>query len=176
MPIAETIITIELDKPYKMYFNANCMCAFEEATGKNFLETVAKLYDAYKPMLEAQKAGMQPGESAAATQIIKQVPIKDLSALIWAGIHTYDERDEPHWPMTLGQVRRMITITSIPQLFLSFLRGQSDNSPTVREMGESPAPPDDLLKTKSGTAQRLNGKPADDGGETSTELPADAFN
>jgi len=168
MPIAETIITIELDKPYQMYFNANCMCAFEEATGKNFLDTVAKLYEAYKPMLEAQKAGMETSESLAALRIVTKVPITDLSALIWAGIHTYDKDDNPQWPLTLGQVRRMITISTIPKLFLSFLQGQSANSPSASEMGESRAP----LETKTSGARAVNGS----GGEPSIELPVDAFN
>jgi len=172
MPIAETTVKIELDKPYTLYFNANCMCAFEEATGKNFLETVAKLYDAYKPMLDAAKRGEEPSTTAAYSQLIKLVPISDLTALIWAGIHTYDSDDNPHWPLTIGQVRRMITLPMIPKLFLSFLQGQSKNSPTAAEMGESQALPDSPARNGTSGAQKpSNG----DGGERSIELPEGAF-
>jgi len=166
--IAETVITIDLDQPRKLYFNANSMVAFEEATGKNFLATVASLYTVYKPMMDAQKDGKPPTMAVASMDILKHVPMAELTALIWAGVHTYDESDEPHWPLTLPQVRRLININTIPKLFLSFLTGQTANSPTEKEMGESPAP-SATPPANPAPKQPING------GERSIELPAGAF-
>lgn len=163
--ISETRIPITLDKEYVLYFNANTMCAFEEATGKNFLSTVASLYEAYKPMLNNGKDA-----AAGSLDVIRKVPMSDLTALIWAGLHTYDNKDEPTWPMTLSQVRRLITVESIPRLFLSFLKGQTANSPTTAEMGESQALSEPSNQaTKTAPPQPVNG------GERSIELPVDAF-
>jgi hypothetical protein len=168
--ITETRIPITLDKEYVLYFNANTMCAFEEATGKNFLGTVATLYDAYKPLLSGTGA---TGAVLASLDVIRKVPMSELTALIWAGLHTYDDKDEPTWPLTLSQVRRLVDIQSIPRLFLSFLKGQSANSPTTAEMGESQTlsePSDPKTKTpETASAQPVNG------GERSIELPVDAF-
>jgi hypothetical protein len=168
--IAETRVPITLDKEYVLYFNANTMCAFEEATGKNFLATVASLYDAYKPMLDATRNGNEPVAAIASMDIVRRVPMTELTALIWAGLHTYSENDEPHWPLTLAQVRRMITLATIPKLFLSFLRGQSANNPTAAEMGESPA-----LSATPETTPAAAPKTPEDGGERSIVLPEDAF-
>jgi hypothetical protein len=169
--ISETRIPITLDKEYVLYFNANTMCAFEEATGKNFLATVAALYDAYKPFLETRKNGAGQPAALASLDVIRHVPMSELTALIWAGLHTYDDKDEPHWPLTLSQVRRLINVSTIPRLFLSFLRGQTANSPTTAEMGESQALSETPEKPTSATAppQAVNG------GERSIELPEDAF-
>ena len=167
--IAETVITIELDKPYKLYFDANGMVAFEEATGKNFLAVVASLYNAYRPLLESQRNGVEPNATIAGLDVIKQVPMSELTALVWAGIHVYNDRDEPSWPLTLAQVRRLINMQTIPKLFLSFLQGQSSNSPSEREMGESPARSEAAPATPQTPRQTVNG------GERSIGLPEGAF-
>jgi hypothetical protein len=168
--IAETVVNIELGgKEYKLYFNANTMVRFEEVTGKNFLGTVAALYAAYKPMLEGK-----PDAAMASIELIRHVPMTELTALVWAGLHEYDANDEPTWPLTLAQVRRMIDLAAIPRLFLSFLRGQAANSPTQQELGESQAPSETEKAATAATApKKPNG--AAGGGERSTALPEDAF-
>jgi hypothetical protein len=168
--ITETRIPITLDKEYVLYFNANTMCAFEEATGKNFLATVASLYEAYKPILPV-KGGTDV--TASSLELIRKVPMSELTALIWAGLHTYNDKDEPVWPLTLSQVRRLISVETIPKLFLTFLRGQTVNSPTTAEMGESQAL-SEPSETKTKTPETAP-KQAVNGGERSIELPVDAF-
>jgi hypothetical protein len=105
-------------------------------------------------------------------EILKHVPMTDLTAMIWAGLHEYDANDEPIWPLKLTQVRRLVNVATIPQLFLTFLRGQASNSPTNGELGESQAL-SEPVKTDNGPATaRTNGI---GGGERSIELPEDAF-
>ena len=63
-PIAETRIPIMLDVGRMMVFNANTMCAYEEATGKFFLDTVASLYEAMKPALDKKSQDSSKGGDA----------------------------------------------------------------------------------------------------------------
>jgi len=170
--MTETVVTIVLnEKEHKLFFNANSMCAFEEATGKTFLATVASLYEAYRPLLTSQSQGEEVSPVAASFDIVKKVPMVELTALIWSALHTYDEKDEPHWPYTLAQVRRMMTLASIPKMFLSFLKGQSSNLPNQAELGESQA----LSGAETATAPNTAPNTDANGGERSIELPEGAF-
>ena len=190
MSFAETVVPLLLDKQRNLVFNANTMKAYEKATGKFFLDTVASLYDAMRPALEAEEAAKkrenpQPEDGGAsrvavainALDIIHKVPMNDLVALIWAALHEYGKNpsdpDEPSWPMTINRVGRLIQLQDVPRVFTAFLKGQTRNSPSAEEMGESPAQSAPTLATPGGgSASRTE---ADGGGERSIELPADAF-
>lgn len=188
MSFLETRIPIKLGgQDVVLTFNANTFAAYEEATGKFFLDTAATLYDALKPFLPQAPAaqGELPLEEAAAPQeatapttvptskvfeVLRKVSIKDLRALIWSAAHDYDESGEPHWPLTLNEVGRRLRPLDIPQIFMSFAGGMVSNSPTVDEVGESPAAP-----AVPSSAIGAPPKKAAGGGERSTELPVDAF-
>ena len=83
--IAETRVPIMLDQERYLTFNVNCMCAYEKATGKFFLETVARLYDAFP-----KRDGTSQGASSLETNpsrinpmdLLRKIPIEDLRALI----------------------------------------------------------------------------------------------
>lgn len=182
--INESTATVELGgEKRKLYFNANTMCAYEEATGKFFLETVSDLYDVMREYVPALRGGGAPAaESEVITPpepgknrrigaaVLRRVSMKDLRALLWAACHYY-ERDEPVWPLTLSQVGRQITPLSVPRLFLAYMIGQSSNSPTVNEMGESQASrPEPTPKAEASDAP-----PAKSGGALSTAVLEDAL-
>lgn len=148
---AETTVPVTLGgKMHALVFNANTMAAYEKATGKFFLETLAKLYDALKPTLiklRETKADLQADPKKAdsltagnAFQILSKISITDLRALLWAALHEYDKNDVPVWPLTVYQVGRYLTPASIPKIFHAFLEGQAANSPSESELGE-PEPP-----------------------------------
>jgi hypothetical protein len=159
--IAETVISIELDGVKRvMFFNANTMVAFEEATGKFFLDTLASLYESFKSITPGGDANVDP------FQVLKRVSMKDLRALLWAALHEYDAKGEPRWPLTLSQVGRMLTPESIPRVFSVFLKGQAANSPTKAEMGESAAP---VPPVSTGASVKANG------GGLGIDLPAGVF-
>jgi hypothetical protein len=201
MQFAESAIMVEIGgKPQTLYFNSNTMGAFEEATGKMYLETVALLYDvvnaARKSALAAKEAELAAASIAAldgqeppapeakadaevsmvsAFEIIRHVPMKDLQALIWAALHVYGKNpadpDEPSWPMTINKIGRMIQLQDVPRIFSAFLRGQIRNSPTTEEMGESQAR---SASTSNGDRSAQKTVVAD-GGERTINLPEDAF-
>lgn len=176
-PTLETRVPITLQgKKYEMVFDANTMCAYETATGKFFLDTVAVLYDVMKPVFDARmkakdlesrrEAGEVVTEEAphiSYMTILRKISMNDLTALVWAAVHTY-KNDEPVWPLTLPQMRKQIKPQDVPWLFTAFLRGQVSNTPSKEEMGESTASP----KVQEGAI-------IEDGGERGIELPQDAF-
>jgi hypothetical protein len=182
--IAEPTTMVELGgEKRQLYFNANTMCAYEEATGKFFLDTVSRLYDVLRENVpQLQKAvndgtsviemPKDPTEAAARNRkisgaILRKVPMTDLRALIWAACHKY-QNDEPVWPLTLHQVGRLITPLAVPRLFLAFITGQVSNAPTPQEMGESQPPQKEPQAEASGAPQK-------NGGELSTALLEDAL-
>lgn len=175
--IAESRIPIMLDKQRIMIFNANTMSAYEEATGNFFLDTVARLYEALKPSFDkaredAKKEGVELSEviSLKPLEIARRIPMKELRALVWAAVHEYKEDDVPFWPLTINQIGRYISTSNVASIFLTFLKGQANNSPTEGEMGESPAP----VVSGNIDAKKPHLVP-ENGGAPSIVLPADAF-
>jgi hypothetical protein len=133
--IAETTITLELAGARRtLYFNGNTMSAFEEETGKFFLDTLMNLFDAVTAS-DAPTSG--DGRKPSTLDIVRKVSMKELRALLWAAMHEYDAQGDPHWPMTVAQVGRAMTPAAIPDIFTAFLRGQSRNLPTKEEQGEA---------------------------------------
>jgi hypothetical protein len=174
---AEKRVTVKLGggEELLLVFNANTFAAFEDQTGKFYLDTVARLFDAVKPSWEARKAKtngapMPGGEDDYLAYnpmvIFRHVPMKEILALVWAATHNYDKDDIPTWPYTIGQIGRMIHLTDIPPIVVAFMQGQTANSPTKAELGESPAP----LETPIPVREQLV-----NGGERSIGLPEDAF-
>jgi len=168
MPIAETVIPIMLDKVREMRFDGNGMVAYENETGKFFLDTVASLYDILRPLTENRRA--DPDAKVNVLDLVRKVPMVDLRALVWSAVHEYDAKDEPRWPLTIKQVGRYVTMAKIPEIFTKFLQGQMANSPTREEMGESPA-----LPTSGTGSASLPQSETGTGGESTIELPADVF-
>lgn len=176
---AEKRVPIQLGgEEFVLIFNANTMAAFEEASGKFYLDTLARLFDAIRPSWEARKAKTNGAPAVPTTvgeddyladnpiTLLRLVPMKEILALVWAAAHTYDRDDVPSWPYTLPQIGRMINLTDIPRLVIAFMNGQTANSPSTAEMGESPAP----LQAVQVRDSKANG-----GGEPSIKLPEDAF-
>lgn len=163
-PIAEIRVPIKLgETDYEMCFNANTMVAYEQATGRFFLRTVAIL------MAVAFPKGLEQEQEKNPWMILSKVQMTDLRALLWAALHVYNENDEPSWPLTINQVGRLLQLKDIVPTFNKFLKGQSGNNPTKDEMGESPA---EARKTSPDSPPKNNPEPI---GGLGTVLPADAF-
>lgn len=166
-PIAETRIPVVIGgRKMTMVFNLNTMSAFEEVRHKLFTETVVKLYQEMEPLF-ANAQGQQGDEAKrVGLQILQRIPILDLRALLWAALHDYDANDEPHWPLTINQVGRMIGPANMLEVFGAFLRGHQQNLPTREEVGESGG----RSAESTPSAQTAASTPAN-GGTEFTELP-----
>jgi len=161
---AEIRVPVMLDKERFLIFDANAMEAYEEATGKFFLDTVASLYEAMRPVVEMQQKKLKVSNM----QLTRHIPVKFLRALVWATCIEYDKDDTPSWPFTLNQMGRVLLPHMILPVFTAFLKGASANSPTTAELGESQA-----LPKANGTQEEQT--EADGGGEPSIDVPASAF-
>jgi len=174
-PIAEERIPVMLDRERAMIFNANTMMAFEKQTGKHYWKTIADLYELVKPQYEQMKQLRSNPEtkpddimSLVMSGFLANVPVTDVTVLIWAAIHEYDG-DNPVWPMTLPQVARYLNSpAAIIAAINGFIHGMSLNTPTTKEMGEYPARPHATVETRVASAGM-------NGGDSSIALPEDAF-
>ena len=171
MEFAELVVPVQLGtKEYKMRFSANTMCAFENATGKFYLDVVQKIYEIMFPKGHEDAEGNIVPVRVSGADILRKVAMSDVRALLWASLHDYDKDDNPIWPLTINQVGRQLTFHNVIPIFIKYLTGASSNSPSKSELGESQA------EAKNKTHE--NGFPPiipDSGGEHGIELPAGAL-
>jgi hypothetical protein len=173
MQLAEMTIPVELGgKTYTMYFNANCMAAYEQSTGKFFMDTVASLYAVIFPKGHEDAEGAPVKALVNGLDIVRRLSMIDLRALLWSSLHSYDDKGDPVWPLTEAQVGRLLNFQNLPAVFVRFLTGVSSNMPTEEELGESQAVPE----TKTATAESRTEPPTrGTGGEAGIVLPAGAL-
>lgn len=173
MELAELVIPIELgDKKLNMRFSANSMVAFEQVTGKFFMDTVSALYDTIFPKGHLDADGNAVKVTVTGMEIVRRISMEDLRALLWASFHEYDKNDEPVWPLTISQVGRRLDFKNVIPIFVKFLTGVSANSPSRTDMGESQAE-----ATETASASAASATPSSDatGGEAGIRLPAGAL-
>lgn len=99
--------------------------------------------------------------------LARRISISDIRAMVWAALHEYDQDDNPSWPLTINQVGRLLSPSTVLSVVPQIIRGQTENSPTVAEVGESSGP----QKPTRNVVQLT--KP--NGGAAGIELDADAF-
>ena len=137
-------LSVTLDgKKYKLHFDLNTFEAFETATSKHFLEFLASMQEALAsiPKLKLDKNGSPlPPKPDEMFGFLRKLSIKDLRAFVWAALHDYDRNGEPVWPLTIGQMGRLVTTETIPMIISLVMKGTQDNSPS----------PDDLKETEDG--------------------------
>lgn len=146
-------LTVTLDGEERMfYFDLNTFSAFEEVTGTFFFDFLGRL---------TQAVGETNGDLAsnAVLQVLRKVSLKEVRALAWAAMHSYDRDDNPVWEMTLNQVGRMLDVQNIGQLLPSLLRTSTENMPKPEEV-ERPT-----VGEKKKAARKSS--PLTDGGSTS---------
>lgn len=124
-------LPIELDgKRYTMHFNLNTFSRFEELTGKSFFEFIASLQDAALPIISARtkKKASEAQALKDMMDFLRKVSGKDLQAAIHASIHVYDTNNEPHWPLSMGHVGRLITPNNFGYIVTQIMTGHSKNN------------------------------------------------
>ena len=169
MPFAETTIPIQLDRKRVMVFNSNTMAAYEQATGKFFLDVIAILYDVNLKIQELRLELEASPEWEALTEeerkrrfgtaafkiVATHVRVEDLRAIVWAAIHEYDRDDVPTWPLSIHKIGRLLGTEMLVGLVPLIVRGQAENSPSKEEAGESARP--DTVAESAATSPHVNG-------------------
>lgn len=137
-------ITITLGgKPLQLFFDLNTFVAFEEATGKFFLDFLASLQEAVVGVATSATSGKENGDAQAAVSsafgILRKLSLKDIRAFLWAAHHTYDKSNEPTWPMTISQIGQLVDVNNIGVLLPQLLRANVPNlQPANPEAPERP--------------------------------------
>lgn len=138
-------VSVTLDgKKYKMWFDLNTFDAFETASGgKFFLEFLASMQEALAsiPPIRTDKHGKSiPPKPEDMFGFLRKLSIKDLRAFVWAALHDYDRNGEPVWPLTIGQMGRLVTTDTIPEIISLVMKGTQDNSPSPDDLKEYEGP------------------------------------
>lgn len=169
--------------PYKLYFNINAFRMFEKHSsilpnGKRlrFHRFFAKLLMAMnKAREEADKLKLakERGEAVAEDtsfdvllDMLDDVGADDFFALVYGALHVYDGENNPSWPLSPGQLGRLLTPLEIVSIWQTVQVGMNGNVPlpdnSIDKGGEEPARP--TTPTPPPT------KMESDGGSTSGEL------
>lgn len=124
-----------------MRFNANTFIAYEQSTGRFFMDTVSNLYEIMFPSGHEDATGKPKQVRISGRDVLRKVSMIDLRAMLWASMHEYDAQGEPVWPETEAQVGRCLDFHNVVPIFVKFLTGVSSNSPSADELGESTEAP-----------------------------------
>ncbi len=130
-PLAPTV-TIQLDRPRSLVFDLNTFAAYEKETGKSFFATLSTLTDIVKKLPRTDD-GKVDTESVDGLQIIRNVQITDIRAMVWAACHEYKRNDDPVWPLTVHQVGRLIHLGNIASIVSALMTGSVENAPNEEE-------------------------------------------
>jgi hypothetical protein len=130
----EVVVPIALDKQRQMVFDLNAFAAYEEATGKCFLDTVASLFTAVQ-------------ESAGdAFALMRRISLVDVRALLWAAL----SQEDPS--LTVQQVGKMVNPGNMLDVLAAFLNGHAANLPDASELPEAATPQNAPSTAASGGA------------------------
>ena len=147
------------EQPLCLVFDLNTFAAFEDVTGKMFLGWLETIQNAVREagiarekLLSARLTDDSADvntENGNATSIeseltredasvlggilLHSVSMKDFRALVWAANHTYNRQEEPVWPLTIGKIGALITLSNFGALLPVVLRGSLDVMPAPKK-------------------------------------------
>lgn len=134
-PLQKPITVVLGGVERQLVFDMNTFAAYEEKTGKFFLDTMTGLFGVFKEVSAANSGELSESQLASiGASVLSRVSMVDLRALLWSALHEYDSNDEPTWPLTINQVGRLIDISTVMQFFSSFIDGSIANSPLDSEL------------------------------------------
>jgi len=119
------VITLK-GKQHKLFFDLNTFSAFEEVTGKFFLDYIGDLQEAVKATVEE--------DSKDPLGVFRRISMKDFRAFLWAALHYYGPDDEPIWPYKLHQLGKLVDVDTMARLVPQVLTGSAENLPNAEEM------------------------------------------
>jgi hypothetical protein len=132
-------LSIEMgNKKLTLIFDLNTFSAFEDITGKFFVDFLVDMQESVaKVQASALKRAAAKAEGLSAPPLSKEdairISAKDFQAFIWAANHTYNEKDESVWPLTMSQIGKLININTIPSLLPALLKSSTQNMPDAAD-------------------------------------------
>lgn len=125
-PTSKTTTITIAGKKYELYFDLNTFSAFEQVTGRFFTDF----------LMDIREAFLESKEKKDQFILFRRIPVKDVRALVWAALHTYNSDDEPQWPMTINKLGRVLDISQLQNLLPAIMEGNAENAPDVKEESE----------------------------------------
>jgi hypothetical protein len=133
---------------HKLVFDLNTFYEFEEKAGKTLPSFLLEMESAFAPILEAtkKKKNLKPGGKLEIppidlTKTLGKFSIKDIRALIWSALHTYDTQGEPQWPYTIGRLGSLIDHNNLTTILSELIGGISNSLPEAeKEPGKAKDP------------------------------------
>lgn len=129
-PVEKTV-EVTLDQPRKLYFNMNTYQAFEDVTGEMFLGAIVDLQERFVKESERLKVKGQGEKGMLA--LARCMSMKTLMAMLWAACHEYDDKDEPHWPLSLPALSRYVHAGTLPQIMKALFKGTKESQPKGKD-------------------------------------------
>ena len=156
-------LSVSLDgKKYNLHFDLNTFERFEECSGKHFLEFLASMQEALTsiPPMRTDKQGKPiPPKPEEMFGFLRKLSIKDLRAFVWAALHDYNRNGEPVWPLTIGQMGRLVTTETIPTIISLVMKGTQDNSPSPDDLKETEDDKSNVRPIRAGETTPADGGP-----------------
>ncbi len=149
----------------KLYFNLNAFSKFEEASslqadGKRlkFPRFFFGLLDAWTKMEQRnavafaavrgnsrdrdkltaeQQKEVERIVQSAAFEALGEIGASDVLALIYAGCHVYDARDNPSWPLSPGQLGKLVSVMEMVAILPKIMEAMKRNVPQKSDAPEA---------------------------------------
>ena len=157
-----TKVTIK-GQQYTLLFDLVTMDKFEEISDCSFLDFVIRMQKAVTEAGLGNKKAMEKLTPEQAmekfTPVLGKIRVKDIRALLWASMHTYDDTladPPPVWPMSLNQLSRIVDIESISGILLPLWTASNQsvnpikNETPTNEPQVIPLPPESSRGTNGG--------------------------
>jgi hypothetical protein len=157
-------LSITLDgKKYKMHFDLNTFDKYEEISKKHFLEFLASMQEALASIptskIDPKTKKITPPKPEDMFGFLRKLSIKDLRAFVYAALHDYDRDGEPVWPLTIGQMGRLVTTETIPTIISLVMRGTQENNPGPDDLKEAGDSGEKIRPIRAGETAPADGGP-----------------
>ena len=124
---------------YQLYFDLNTFTKYEEVSGSSFTQFISDLQDAVQAV----------AETGNNMEFLRRINLRQLTQFLYSALHGYDPQDEPYWPLTIGQLGRLVDAENMVSVVRTLLQGYGSNAPSAEEASSvtpdedptSPPPP-----------------------------------
>ncbi len=175
-PIAETRLTIYLDRERELIGDVNWLRGYERASGKFYWDTMLHLFEFAEKQQRELPADLPDGKRSIAQQtrmglqMLRHVSVDDLAMLLWAACHEYHGK-KTVWPLTVDEVGSFLRPQETFRILNLIIQLHQQNSPDRNELGEAKGAETRKVVTIAEAAPRE----AERGGAVYIESLSDAF-
>lgn len=145
-------------RKYNFYLNMNTFAAFDESTGKFFMDFIVSMQEAF-----SKAYALDPDTKQMVAKdprlVARTLQMADFRAFVWAGVHEYvvdrsNGREIATWPLSIYEVGKLLDLKEMLRLLPVVISANTDNLP--QDADNQPV----SLQEESGSPLSLVGDPA----------------